>query len=262
MPKAATHEHTLTMDDGLRCSRRTEGPFPRVVIYATGIPGMAKVKCDRMTSALVYSVINLPGKRGTASTSALFIVWMHRGGPASTVFWLGSPSVHFFLTLVGQCSHYRASHLHLLSPWLIRLLLHLLCSIAMVRIRGRPRRGAAWEAKKAQRRRKEKMERALTLANSILRKEARAKKLARLAIVAEPGVESSRGVKENVTGALQEAGFMEEFPPCIVVEEPVPEDQMFTEETRMKASRTESKPTPTLGRLHPWLYCRGDTMAW
>jgi hypothetical protein len=39
---------------------------------------------------------------------------------------------------------------------------------------------------------------------------------------------------------------MEEFPPCIVVEELVPEDQMFTEETRMKASRTERKTTPTL----------------
>jgi hypothetical protein len=207
---------------------------------------MAKVKCERMTSALDYSVFNSPGQRGTAPASALFIAWTHWCGPAFTVPWHGATSLHFFLTLAGQSSPARASHLHLLSPWLICLHLHLLCSIAMVRIRGRPRRGAAWEAKKAQRRRKEKLERALTLANSILRKDARAKKLARLAIIAEPGVGCSRDVTENAPGAIQEAGFVEEFPPCIVEEEPVPEDQLIIEETRAKTHRMECRPTPTL----------------
>jgi hypothetical protein len=130
----------------------------------------------------------------------------------------------------------------------------------MVRIRGRPRRGAAWEAKKAQKRRKEKLERALTLANSILRKEARAKKLARLATIAEPGVGSSRDVLENVPGAIQEAGFMEEFPPCIVEEEPLPADQLIIEETRVKTHRMESRPTPTLVDYTPG--CIVEEIPW
>jgi hypothetical protein len=246
MSMAATHESVLTMGDDHSCSCRTEGPFPRAIIYDLSVPGMARVKCGRMTSALDYLVFNLPGQSGTAPASALLIAWTLWCGPAFIVPRHSAFSLHFFLTVTRQSSLARASHLQLLSSWLICLHLQLLCSFTMARKRGRPRRGAAWEAHKAQRRRKEQLERALALATSILRKKARAEKLARLATIAEPGVGCSRDVKENASGALQEAGIEEEFPPCIVVEDPFMEDLSIIEKTRAATHREECRPTPTL----------------
>ena len=79
----------------------------------------------------------------------------------------------------------------------------------MARKRGNPFRGAAWNAHKAQWRRKEQLERALALVTSILQKKDRAKKLVLLATIAELGAGCSRGVKENTPGDWQEAGTEE-----------------------------------------------------
>ena len=57
----------------------------------------------------------------------------------------------------------------------------------MTRKRGTPRRGSAWNAHKAQRQRKEHLERALVMATSLLRKKARAEKQALLSTIAEKG---------------------------------------------------------------------------
>jgi hypothetical protein len=124
----------------------------------------------------------------------------------------------------------------------------------MARKRGKPRRGSAWEAHKAQRLRKEQLERALALATSILRKNARAEKRARLATIAESGAGCSRDVKEKVPearqekapGARQEVGIEEEFPPCIVEEIPFTEDLTTMEFTRVATKREDCKPTPAL----------------
>jgi hypothetical protein len=123
-------------------------------------------------------------------------------------------SLYFFLSVTRQSWLARASHLQPLSSWLICLHLQLLCSFTMARKRGRPRRGAAWEAHKAQRRRKEQLERALALATSILRKKARAEKLARLATIVEPGAGCSRDVKANTREPSRKLVLRRSFPPA------------------------------------------------
>jgi hypothetical protein len=105
----------------------------------------------------------------------------------------------------------------------------------MARKRGTPRRGAAWEAQKAQRRRKDQLEWALALATSILRQRARAERMERLATIAEPSVGCSSDFRGMAPGALQNSGLKEEFPPCIIVEDPSlalsMEDPSFCEKT-------------------------------
>jgi hypothetical protein len=81
----------------------------------------------------------------------------------------------------------------------------------MVRKRGKPRRGSAWDAHKAQRRREEELERALALASSILRKKARVERRALLNTIVEQGAGCSRAEKETETADL--------FPICVVEED-------------------------------------------
>jgi hypothetical protein len=66
-----------------------------------------------------------------------------------------------------------------LSSWLTFVSLHSLCifihpSTTMTRKQGRPHRGSAWYTHKKQRQRRKNLERALSMATSILRKRARA----------------------------------------------------------------------------------------
>lgn len=88
------------------------------------------------------------------------------------------------------------------------------------------------------------MERALALATSILRKKARAEKLALLANIAEPGAGYSRDVKTNTPEDRQDAGNEEEFPPCVVVEEPFMEDLTIVEKTCATEATHQEKRTP------------------
>jgi hypothetical protein len=258
------------MEDGYSCRGRTERPFPRASIYNCSVPGMARVKGRRMGSALDHLAFSLPGQGGSALTSAPSSAWMLGCSPILIVssihrdalvrlcillivrlLWCGPAfSLHLFLTASRQstlaCALHLNLQLHTRCPGSIGLHLHLPCSFFMARKRGRPRRGAAWEAHKAQRRRKEQLERALALATSILRKKNRAERRARLAIIAEPGVGCSRIVKGNEPEALQKGGPEEEFPPCIVVEDPSMEDMSFLVQTRVATHLEACKPTPTL----------------
>ena len=84
----------------------------------------------------------------------------------------------------------------------------------------------------------------MALATSILRKKARANKLALLATIAETGAGCSRDVNANTPGHWQEASTEEEFPPCIVVEVSFMEDLSIAEKTRATAAthRDERRP--------------------
>jgi hypothetical protein len=84
------------------------------------------------------------------------------------------------------------------------------------------------------------------LATSILRKKKRVERRARLAIIAEPGVGSSQHVKGYESEALQKGGPEEEFPPCIVVEDPSMEDMSFPVQSRVATHQEACKPSPTL----------------
>jgi hypothetical protein len=102
----------------------------------------------------------------------------------------------------------------------INLQLHLPCSFLMARKQGTPRRGAAWAAQKEQRRCKDQLERALALATSILRQRARAERIERLATIVALNVGCSSDSRGMALGVLQNSGSKEEFPPCIIEEDP------------------------------------------
>jgi hypothetical protein len=259
---AATHKSALTMGDGHSCSHRTEGLLPRAIIYAHSALGMGGVKCGQVTSAPGYLIFYMPGQSGTAPASALLLAWTLWCSPAFLTPRLSAFSLYFSLCVTRQSWLARALHLQLLSSWLICLSLQSLCSFTMARKRGRPRRGAAWDAHKAQRRRKEQLERALALATSILRKKARAEKLALLATIAEPGAGCSRDVKANTPGDRQEAGTEEEFPPCIVVEDPFMEDLSIAEKTRATEATHREERRPILAQEDDTPGCIVEEIPW
>jgi hypothetical protein len=245
MSLTATHAPVFIMKDGHSCRGRTERLLPRASIYDCSVYGMEKAIGGRMTSALVYLVF----------TSAPSSVWMLWSSPI-----LFTPSVYRDVLVQLCIPHFTrglgggpAFPLYL-SPTTSRqstLNPQLPCSFSMARKRGTPRRGAAWEAQKAQRRRKDQLEKALALATSILRQRARAERMARLATIAEPGVGSSRDVKGKAPGALQNSGSEEEFPPCIIVEDPSlkdlsMDDPSICEKTRVATHPEACKLTTTL----------------
>jgi hypothetical protein len=88
------------------------------------------------------------------------------------------------------------------------------------------------------------LERALALVTSILRKKSRAEKLALLATIDERGAGCSRDVKTNTPEDRQEAGTEEEFPPCIVVEDPFMEDLSIVENTHATEVTHQEEHTP------------------
>jgi hypothetical protein len=217
--------------------------LPRAFINNHSALGMGEVKCGQMTSAPGYVNFYTPGQRRAAPASALILAGTLWCSPASFAPRLSALSVYLSLYDARQVKLARALQLNLLSSWLTCLLLYSLCSLTMARKRGRPRRGAAWDAQR-QRRRREQLERALALATSILRKKARAEKRALLATIAEPGAGCSRDVKTNTPEDRQDAGTEEEFPPCVVVEDPFMEDLTIVEKTRATEATHQEKRTP------------------
>jgi hypothetical protein len=126
--------------------------------------------------------------------------------------------------------------------------------IIMVRRRGMPRRGSAWEALKAQRRREEELERALALASSFLGKKARVEGRAMLNTIAEQDTACSRieQGKEQVDA----------FPGCVVEEDPSMGDWMC--DVMPKAletfSKREDKSMPTMDNDPPG--CVVEEIPW
>jgi hypothetical protein len=139
-----------------------EGHLPRVNTLAHSALSMTGFMDSQVNPVFGNLYFRAPGQSWFALASALPVVWE---------LWCSSVSFSSWLTLIS---------------------LHPLCIVIyplaiMTRKRGRPRRGSAWYTHKAQRQRKEKLERALSLATSILRKKARADQLALHAIIAETG---------------------------------------------------------------------------
>jgi len=169
-----------------------------------------------MASALVYSV----------SPSAPRSIWILWSSPILCSFSLCSDAPVQFCILHltrwfggGQALPVSLSPTALKQD-MINQQLQLPCSFLMARKRGTPRRGAAWAAQKEQRRRKDQLERALALATSILRQRARAEQIERLTTIAEPSVGCSSDSRGMAPGVLQNSGSKEEFPPCIIEEDP------------------------------------------
>jgi hypothetical protein len=109
----------------------------------------------------------------------------------------------------------------------------------MVRRRGTPRRGSAWEAHKAQRRREEELERALALASSILRKKARVEGRAVLNSIVEQDAGCSRAKKETEP--------VDWFSGCVVEEDLSIGDLMCNEKpsARETLTRQDNNSAPT-----------------
>ena len=113
----------------------------------------------------------------------------------------------------------------------------------MTRKRGTPRRGSAWNAHKAQRRRKEHLERALAMATSLLRKKARAEEKALVSTITEK--EAGRSIVDTVK---MEDDTEDLYPTCIVEEDPNLEDLTTMEAPcdTVRSGRGESKPNSGL----------------
>jgi hypothetical protein len=162
-----------------------------------------------------------PEQRGNAPAAAMLVAWLF------TTFSLHSDkNFQGWLSLcVPRQSRFAcALHLQPLSSWTFSLALQSIGICihppdTMARKRGRPRRGSAWDAHRAQRRRKEQLERALALASSILRKKARAERRALLDTIAEPGVGCSREDMTFKPSDKKEAETEDMFPTCVVEED-------------------------------------------
>jgi hypothetical protein len=205
---------------------------PRAFIYsALGTEG---IKCWQMVSVPVY-MISFSAEQSKAAPALAPIL-------AGSLWWSPAPFVlNFPAFSVGpstsdskQDKPVCVLQINSIVPWLTCFLLYFLHSLPMARKRGRPRRGAAWDARKAQRHRREQMERALAMATSIIRKKAREEKRALLTTIAEPRASCSRD--------KQDAGLEEVFPPCVVMEDPTMEDLTLVERTE---ATLQEKCTPT-----------------
>jgi hypothetical protein len=127
----------------------------------------------------------------------------------------------------------------------------------MTRKRGTPRRGSAWNAHKAQRRRKEHFERALIMATSLLRKKARAKEKALLTTIAEK--EAGRSSADIVK---LEDDTKDLYPACIVEEDPTLEDLRTMEAPcdTVRSGIEENKPNSGLEADFPG--CIVEEVPW
>jgi hypothetical protein len=110
----------------------------------------------------------------------------------------------------------------------------------MTRKRGRPRRGSAWYTHKEQRQRRQNLERALSMATSILWQRARADHLALHAIIAEPGIERSMNTLAIEPGSCLKGGAANEFPTCYVEETSYPKDFATTLEPQSTMPETQA----------------------
>jgi hypothetical protein len=154
-----------------------------------------------------------------------------------------------------------------LSSWLTLVLLHPLCiviyhSTTMTRKRGRPRRGSAWYTHKEQRQRREKLERALSMATSILRKRARADQLALHAIIAETGTERSSQTMAIEPGSRLEGGAADEFPTCYVEETSFVEEFVTTPEPQAMAPDSQVGSGPKDETTEDFPVCIVEEIPW
>jgi hypothetical protein len=241
-----------------------EGLLPRATIYTPCALRLKEDKGGQMTLVYGYVFSYEPGQSGTAPASALLFAWTF------TTFSLHSAKDFpgsLSLRVPRQSRSARALHLQPLSSWLLSLSLQLLGTCfhppdTMARKRGRPRRGSAWDAHKAQRRRKEQLERALALATSILRKKARAERMALLATIAEPGAGCSREDTTIKPGDKQEAETEAVFPTCVVEEDPFMGDLLIDEKPRAMETTSREGTKLNLAREDDFPGCIVEEIPW
>jgi hypothetical protein len=113
-----------------------------------------------------------------------------------------------------------------------------------------------------QRKRKEKLERALVMATSILRKKARAEKLALHAIIAEIGAECSSETTTINLGDRQEDGVADAFPTYYVEEIPFMEDLTTTLEPQAMEEKHRDGSGPKIALADDIPRCIVEEIPW
>jgi hypothetical protein len=250
MLKAATIAPALTMQDSHNSSSAMGGLLPRATIYELGVLSKFEVKGGYGFSKSGYSLSFAPA-------SALLLVWR---------LWCSSALLAPWFTILSWSigTDPPACALNWLPPssWPSCFSRRALCNLTypqdnMTRKRGTPRRGSAWNAHKAQRRRKEHFERALVMATSLLRKKARAEEKALLSTIAEK--EAGRSSADTVK---MEDDTEELYPACIVEEDPNLEDLTTMEAPcdTVRSGREESKPNSGLDADFPG--CIVEEVPW
>jgi hypothetical protein len=170
---AATHALALTLGAGHR-RVHTKEKLPRTTIYFSR---ELKQSMDPEGKILMKSSSVLdykPGQRAFVM-ARLFVIYAMHFGEVSQGSWLSD--WYEFDLAVAPYLRWFVKDLYLLLLWFktSSLARFWLCiggffSVSMVRERARSRRGSAWDAHRAHRRRKTQLERALSLASSILHK--------------------------------------------------------------------------------------------
>jgi hypothetical protein len=135
-------------------------------------------------------------------------------------------------------------------------------SSTMTRKRGRPRRGSAWYTHKEQRQRRKNLERALSMATSILRQRARADQLALHAIIAEPGTERSMHTMAIEPGSCLKEGVADEFPTCYVDETSYLEDLATTLEPQATVPEIQAGSGPKGEPADEFPICIVEEIPW
>jgi hypothetical protein len=149
MPRAATHTPIFTMGDGLCSKFKLMVPPPRAFIHSE--LGTGEDKCWKMISVYGYMNPSTTGKSRAAPASAPILVGLLWCTPVSLVLRLFTLSGDPSTSALEQGKPACALQLNSIVTGRICLLRHWFHSLPMVRKRGRPRRGVAWDARKAQR---------------------------------------------------------------------------------------------------------------
>jgi hypothetical protein len=204
--------------------------LPRAVINIPYVYEVMVIMDGRRSRQFVFSFSLEPEQRREATGASL--------AGYSGEFFQG-----WWLLCLRQSWPSSARHPQRLVNWSFSNSVLLLTGISigkMVRRRGTPRRGSAWEAYKAQRRREEELERALALASSILRKKARVEGRAMLNSIVEQDVDSSRARK--VTEPVDWSSG------CVVEEDPSIGDLICNEKSsnRETLTRLDDNSAPTM----------------
>jgi hypothetical protein len=225
------------MVDGHNNRYTVEGHLPRVNTLAHSALSMTGFMDSQVNPAFGNLVFRAPGQSWYALASALPIVWE---------LWCSSVSFSSRLTLISL-------HPHCIVIYSLAI---------MTRKRGRPRRGSAWYTHKAQRQRKEKLEHALSLATSILRKKERADQLALHAIIAETGDGCSSETTAIKSGNRPEDGVADAFPTCYVEEIPFMEDLATTPEPQAMEANYQDGSSPKIDLADDIPGCIVEEIPW
>jgi hypothetical protein len=171
---AATHALVLTLGAGHRRVYMT-AKLPRATIYFSRELMQIMDPEGQILMKSSYVLDYAPGQREfVMALTRLFVIYAIYFGEASQ----GSLFSDFYE--FAPCRRGLVRDFHLLLLWFktsrlerFRLCIGGICSVPMVREHARPRRGSAWDAHRAQHRRKKQLDCDLSLASSILHQKVR-----------------------------------------------------------------------------------------